>query len=93
MDEIKQYLDFIKENNLWDVQENMAHIRLILNKHLGTPPASFNYEGKTYSPKTFLKEIVALDMDDYRSVMSTKYFPFYSSILQLVYYVLQKKLI
>ena len=78
MDEIKQYLDFIKENNLWDVQENMAHIRLILNKHLGTPPASFNYEGKTYNPKTFLKEVVALDMDDYRSVMSTKYFPFYS---------------
>lgn len=77
MDEIKQYLDFIKNNGLWDVEENTAHIRLILNKHLGTPPASFNYEGKTYDPKTFLKEVVALNMDDYCSVMSTKYFPFY----------------
>ena len=78
MKEIEKYLDFIKENDLWNVKENIAHIKLILNKHLGAPPASFKYEGKTYEPKIFFKEVVGLDMDDYCSVMSTKYFPFYS---------------
>ncbi|MCK5004745.1 MAG: hypothetical protein KAS21_06640 [Candidatus Aminicenantes bacterium] len=68
----------MKENDLWNVKENIAHIKLILNKHLGAPPASFKYEGKTYEPKIFFKEVVGLDMDDYCSVMSTKYFPFYS---------------
>ncbi|MCK5221268.1 MAG: hypothetical protein KAR14_06800, partial [Candidatus Aminicenantes bacterium] len=78
MKEINKYLDFIKENNMWDVKENSAHIKLILNKHLGTPPVSFKYEGKTYGPKTFFKEVVRLNMNDYYSIMSTKYFPFYS---------------
>ncbi len=78
MNEIEKYLDFIKENDLWNVKENLAHIKLILNKHLGTPPVSFKHEGKTYEPKTFFKEVVRLNMDDYYSIMSTKYFPFYS---------------
>jgi len=78
MEEITDYLDYIKEKGLWDTESNLSHIRLILNKHLGAPPAEFDYEGRSYDPVTFLKEVVKLNMDDYCSVMSTKYFPFYT---------------
>ncbi len=78
MKEISGYLDYIKKENLWDVKENIAHIKLILNKHLGVPPTSFAYKGKTYNSIDFLKKVVKLNMDDYCSVMSTKYFPFYT---------------
>ncbi len=77
MKEIRGYLDYIKDNNLWDEEGNLDHIRLILNKHLGAPPASFEYEGKTYTPKEFL-DMTGLDMDAYYSLMSTSYFPFYT---------------
>ncbi len=78
MKELSRYLAFVKDNELWDLKDNIAHIKLILNKHLGTPPIKFDFNGKKYNPKTFMKEIVALNMDDYCSVMSTKYFPFYT---------------
>ncbi len=78
MKELEHYLAFIKQNNLWNVKENLSHIKLILNKHLGTPPDSFTYEGKQYDPVSFLSDVVKLNMDDYCSVMSTKYFPFFT---------------
>ncbi len=78
MSELKAYFNFVKENNLWNEKENIAHIKLILNKYMGTPPETFSYNGEKYNAKTFFKEIVNLNMDDYCSVMSTKYFPFYT---------------
>ncbi|MEN8223147.1 MAG: C1 family peptidase [Acidobacteriota bacterium] len=78
MNELEQYLEYVKQNNLWNAEENIEHIKLILNKHIGTPPGSFIYEGEKYDPKTFMKNVVKLNMDDYCSVMSTKYFPFYT---------------
>ena len=77
MKEIRGYLKYIKANNLWDEEDNLQHIRLILDKHLGAPPTSFDYEGKTYTPHEFLK-MTGLDMDAYYSTMSTSYFPFYT---------------
>jgi len=76
MKELKSYLAYIEEKELWDEKDNMKHIKLILDKHLGEPPQSFTYKGKEYTPKEFLKE-TGLNMDDYCSVMSTSYFPFY----------------
>jgi len=78
MKELEKYLKYIKDNGLWDLEENIAHIKLILNKHMGIPPESFEYKGRKYNAKQFLKEVVKLKMDDYCSVMSTKYFPFYT---------------
>lgn len=78
MSELKSYLKFIKDKGVWDEKNNIEHIKLILNKHMGEPPAKFQYNGKTYTPVMFLKEVTGLNMDNYCSVMSTKYFPFYT---------------
>lgn len=78
MKELKGYLKYIKENKLWDEEENLKHIRLILDKYMGAPPKSFTYNGKTNTPIEFLKNETGLNLDDYYSVMSTSYFPFYT---------------
>jgi bleomycin hydrolase len=78
MKELEGYLEYIKKNNLWDEKENIEHIRLILDKYLGSPPESFNYEGKTKTPLEFFRNDTGLNLDDYCSVMSTCYFPFYT---------------
>jgi bleomycin hydrolase len=54
-------------------------VKQILNKHLGEPPAEFEYRGKKYTPVTFAKEIVRLPWDKYVKVMSFQYAPFYAN--------------
>lgn len=77
MKEINLYLEHIKKNDLWCEESNLKHIALILDKYLGHPPSSFSFQGKTMSPLEFLRE-TGLNLDDYVSVMSTQYFPFYT---------------
>lgn len=76
--EIRNYLEYCKSHNYWNEDEAIAHIRLILNDHLGAPPAEFSFEGKTYTPMTFLAQVLKLKLDDYVDVVSTLSFPFHT---------------
>jgi bleomycin hydrolase len=78
IDEIKAFLDYVKSNNLWNEQDVLAHVTVILNKHLGTPPSRLVYDGKEMTPQEFLKNEMPLNMDNYVDVMSTSYYPFYT---------------
>ena len=49
----------------------------ILDSYLGECPESFKYEGKTYSPKTFVNSL-GLNLDDYVTVTSYTHHPFWS---------------
>ena len=77
MKELKGYLDYVKNLDMWDETEILAHTRTILNKYLGVPPTSFQYEGKTYTPQRFLKNVCGLNMDDYLEFTSFEYMPFW----------------
>ncbi len=81
INEITSYLDYIKENNIWDEDYVLSHVKLILNRYLGEPPKEFKYRGKKYTPKSFLKKVLKLNMDDYIPVVSTKRYPFYKKVL------------
>jgi len=75
---LQKYLEFVKENGYWDEQEVLPILRVYLNEYLGKPPETFRYDGGTWTPKTFLKEYLKLDPDDYVSVMSTMLVPFWT---------------
>lgn len=75
--EIRAYLDHIKGNDFWDEEQALAHVKLILNKYFGEPPATFEFEGKSMTPHEFLDNVLRLNLDDYLSVMSTISEPFY----------------
>jgi bleomycin hydrolase len=53
----------------------------ILDQYLGTPPAEFTYNGKTYTPKTFAKDVLHFNADDYVSLTSFTHQPYYSSFI------------
>lgn len=78
MKELDTYLEYIKDNNLWDEEENLKHVVLILNRYLGEPPKTFTYDGKTMTPLEFLQNETGLRLDDYYSLISTTRFPFYT---------------
>lgn len=53
-------------------------IEAVLDVYMGTPPESFDYEGKTYTPQTFADDVVGLNLDDYVELTSYSHQPFYT---------------
>jgi len=76
--EIKTYLKNCKATNFWDEDAILSNIKSILNHYIGIPPTSFKYAGKTYTPKSFLKNVTKLKPNDYVDFMSLLQKPYWS---------------
>ena len=81
---IKEILDaFLKNPNnksaTWvkDVSDYM-------DSQLGKIPENFVYGGKTYTPKTFAKEVIGIDANDYIEISNYKDTPYYEKMVQPV---------
>lgn len=77
---LKKYLDSILkvkplQNNWLDGYTKM------LDDNLGVAPNEFDYEGKKYTPKSFAKEVVKFNADDYVNITSFTHHPFNSSFI------------
>ncbi|GAB4283760.1 MAG: C1 family peptidase [Marinilabiliales bacterium] len=83
VEEMKEYLKKVKENNAWNEEEVASTIKSILNYYMGEPPEKFNYKGQQYTPSEFLNNYLKLKMQDYFSFMSTAEFP-YNEMHELV---------
>ena len=75
---MESFARWIKENDLWDEDLVATMTRAILDREIGAPPASFEFEGKTYTPKSFLDDATKLKLDDYVEMVSTLADPFYT---------------
>jgi len=69
--EMDDYLISVKNTNAWNEEAVAETIEAILNKHLGTPPDTFVYDGKSYTPQDFMADYCQLNPRDYFSFMST----------------------
>jgi bleomycin hydrolase len=49
----------------------------ILDAYLGETPEKFTYKGKEYSPKSFVKDYMGINPDDYIEISSYTHHPFY----------------
>ena len=76
--EMKAFLKSVKQNNMWNEEFVLSTIKDILNKYMGQPPQQFVYDGKTYTPKSFLKDYLKINPDDYIDIMSLKQFPYWT---------------
>lgn len=55
-------------------------VELVLNQYMGNDVQEFSYEGKTYTPKSFL-EMTKLNVNDYVSLTSFTNEPYYSTFI------------
>jgi bleomycin hydrolase len=78
--ELEILLNKIKAQHIWDEGKALELIKPVLNKYLGTPPDSFIYKGKTYTPKLFASQVINLSWNEYIIVTSFQYAPFYQFI-------------
>ncbi|MCA0387770.1 MAG: peptidase C1 [Bacteroidetes bacterium] len=80
-EEFYAFLTKAKENNTWAEGFIENNVKAILNKYMGAPPDKFDYEGKTYTPETFLKNYLQINPDDYVALISVKNQPYGSYII------------
>lgn len=76
--EVRTYLDYVNDNDFWNEEAVLNHVRLILNQYLGTPPETITYDGKKMTPVEFVTDVLRLHPDDNLNVMSTLSIPFYT---------------
>ena len=78
--ELKDYLDSVLSkqpiSNNW-----MDGYVKILDDNLGAPPKEFTYNGKTYTPVSFAKDVLHFDADDYLSLTSFTHEPYYKPFI------------
>ena len=56
-------------------------IKGTLNSYLGELPQTFKYDGKDYTPLSFAKDYVGLNMDDYVEISSYSHHPYYEKFI------------
>ncbi|MGB9701922.1 MAG: C1 family peptidase [Candidatus Kapaibacteriota bacterium] len=69
-EEMSNYLEFVKKNDFWNEEVVLQTLKDIMNHYMQAPPEKFTYEGKEYTPKSFLSDYLKLNMDDYVDVIS-----------------------
>ncbi len=77
-EEIADYLDYVKEKNIWNEDKVLSGVKGILNYYLGEPPVQFEFAGKTWTPGDFARDFLEFRVDDYVDLMSTMQYPFNS---------------
>ena len=70
--EITAYLDYVKEKGIWQEDQVIANVRMIMDRHIGKPPKEITVGGASMTPKRFLDDILQLPLDNYVSIMSFK---------------------
>jgi bleomycin hydrolase len=81
-EQFKVILDeYIKNTSTTKGVSWVADINNYMDEKLGKMPATFMYEGKSYTPQTFSKEVVGINPDDYLEFSSYKDSPYYEKMV------------
>lgn len=56
----------------------------VMNAYLGAPPQTFQYNGKTYTPRTWADQVVGINPDDYIGISSFKEHQYYKPFVLLI---------
>ena len=74
--ELEDYLQEVKRHGQWNEARVLSRVKRILNQHLGEPPRTFNLDGKSLTPQSFLAETVRLPWAEYVMITSFESAPF-----------------
>jgi bleomycin hydrolase len=78
--EMKGYLDGVKENEAWNEEQVISTIKSIMNHHIGEPPQKFKFEGKSYTPQSFLNNYLQINPDNFVEILSYKQEPYWQQV-------------
>ncbi len=77
---LKSYVDgVVKNSNKKLTTAWFEGFNGILDAYFGKLPASFDVDGKSFTPQSYVKEVMGLNADDYVQLSSYTHHPFYST--------------
>jgi bleomycin hydrolase len=80
VDNLKKYLDSVI--NIKPLPSNWVKgYEAILDSAIGAPPEKFNYNGKSYTAKTFADEVVHFNTNDYVNITSFTHHDYYQPFI------------
>ena len=75
---LEPYVDAVAKNKAKKISNAWKNgLQGILDAYLGKCPEKFTYEGKEYTPKSFMASL-GINLDDYVSITSYTHHPFYT---------------
>lgn len=77
---VEELEKIVKANTTTASKTWKNEVNAILDQYLGKDVTEFTYEGKSYTPKTFM-EMTKLKMDDYVTISSFSHEPYYSTFV------------
>ena len=76
-------LRLLKEDKISPSANDLLEINKLLDKYIGTVPATFIYRGRSYTPLSFAKNYLHFDPEDYIEITSyTHHLPYTKFILE-----------
>ena len=78
--EMHTFLQSVKKSDAWNEDFVISTIKQILNKYMGVPPTKVIVDGKTYTPKEYLKDYLQLNPDDYVDILSYMQQPYWKQV-------------
>lgn len=78
--QLKNYLDSVLKK--MPIADNwLDGYNAILDDAMGKLPSSFEYNGSTYTPQTYAKDVLKFDVNDYVSITSFTHHPYYQQFI------------
>ncbi len=81
---IKEILDTFLKNPNNKSATWVADINNYMDEQMGKLPETFDFAGKKYTPKTFAKEVIGINANDYIEISNYKDNPYYEKMVQPV---------
>lgn len=79
-EELRKYTEYVKANNIWDEKAVISNFKSILNHYMGEPPVMVTVNGKEFTPKEYMANVLKFKSDDYCDVVSYMQKPYWERI-------------
>jgi bleomycin hydrolase len=79
-EELKNYADFVKKNNIWDEAAIIANFRSIMNYYIGEPPTKITVNNKVITPNEYMSNVLKINPNDYCDVLSYMQKPYWKQV-------------
>jgi bleomycin hydrolase len=80
-EEMKSYLNLVKETRQWQEEVVLNTIKSILNYYLGKPPTTIKVNGKSMTPIEYFNKVIKIDFNNYIDILSILEQPYYQNVL------------
>lgn len=79
-EELKNYADFVKKNNIWDEAAIITNFASIMDYYIGEPPTKITVNNKEMTPVEYMKNVLKFNPNDYCDVLSYMQQPYWKQV-------------